>query len=168
MKISINTTIILLVLFLNVCYADDNSMPIAKLTPGDVYTTSSTIACAAHTGSEPDSIRNVSDSVKKEIFNSYGIPNGNHTGYCDGTKGCEVDHLIPLKIGGANTKANLWPQSYVGKMNAVHKDNLEKRLIARVCRTSKIHPIKLPIKVAQRAIATNWIAAYTKYVINNQ
>lgn len=158
----------LLVLSIEVGKADDNELPIAELTPGDTYTTNPTIACNAHTGGEPDSIRKVSERDKKEIFISYGLPNGNHTGYCNGPKGCEIDHLIPLKIGGANTKANLWPQSYTGEWNAIHKDNLEKRLIARVCRTSKLHPIKLPIKVAQHDIANDWVAAYTKYVINNQ
>lgn len=159
---------LLLVLSVNISSADDNDLPIAELTPGDTYTTNPITACSAHTGSEPDSIRNVPELEKKEVFTSYGMPEGNHTGYCGGKKGCEVDHLIPLKIGGANTKANLWPQSYVGEWNATHKDNLEKRLIARVCRTTKLHPIRLPIKVAQRAIANDWIQAYRDYIINNK
>jgi hypothetical protein len=91
-----------------------------------------------------------------------------HTGYCDGIKGCELDHLISLKLGGSNSSKNLWPQSYAGTWNAIDKDNLEKRLIARVCRTSKLHPIKLPIKVAQKAIATDWIKAYQDYIIDNK
>lgn len=151
-----------------VCYSADNTSPNPTLTPGDTYTTSSKIACSALTGSEPTSIRNVPVSIKKEVFASYGIPKGNHTGYCSSPKGCELDHLISLKLGGSNSVKNLWPQSYAGKWNAIDKDNLEKRLIARVCRTSKIHPLKLPIKVAQKAIATNWIKAYQTYVVGNK
>lgn len=48
------------------------------------------------------------------------------------------------------------------------KDTLEKRLIMRVCRTSKKHPIKLDLKEAQKKISENWIQAYQKYVVENQ
>lgn len=162
------TIVLLLLCWGNVCLSQDNTLPISTLTPGDTYTTSAKVACVAKTGSEPNSIRNVPTSTKNEVFNSYGIPKGNHTGYCDGIKGCELDHLISLKLGGSNSSKNLWPQSYTGNWNAIHKDNLEKRLIARVCRTSKLHPIKLPIKVAQKAIATDWIKAYQDYIIDNK
>src|SRR6266568_858009 len=35
---------------------------------------------------------------------------------------CEVDHLIPLELGGADTKANLWPQPYEPRPGAHEKD----------------------------------------------
>lgn len=143
-------------------------LPDPKLTPGEYYTTDWEVACAAHTGNEEDSIRNVSASDKKEVFHDYGLE-GNHTGYCDESpKGCEVDHLISAKLGGTNSKKNLWPQSYAGEWGAIKKDNLEKTLIARVCRTNKLHPTRLPLAVAQKAIATDWIAAYQKYVVEKQ
>ena len=142
-------------------------LPNPLLTPGDVYTTDANVACNAHTGSEKDSIRSVPSSVAKQVYKNYGILN--HTGYCGEIKfGCETDHLVSLKIGGANSIKNLWPQSYGGKQGAFMKDTLEKRLIARVCRTSKKHPIKLDIKVAQKVIAENWISAYQKYVVEDQ
>lgn len=145
-------------------------LPNPKLTPGDTYTTDANVACAAHTGSETDSIRNVTAADKKAVFEAYGIPGGNHTGICGVTpKGCEVDHLISAKLGGSDSLKNLWPQPYGGKKrNAIMKDNLEKRLIARVCRTSKLHPTKLDLKQAQHDIATDWVAAYQKYVVENQ
>lgn len=143
-------------------------LPDSILTPGEAYTTDADVACNAHTGNEPDSIRNVSTSTKQEIYESYGLL-GNHEGYCSELLiGCEIDHLISAKLGGTNSKKNLWPESYFGLWGAFKKDALEKRLIARVCRTSKKHPIKLPLIEAQRAIATNWKDAYQKYVIENQ
>lgn len=147
-------------------------LPDPILTPGEVYTTDADIACAAHTGNEPDSIRDVSNTTKRQVFNSYGLRGGNHTGYCNESPlGCEMDHLVSAKLGGTNSKKNLWPQSYAGKdegIGAIAKDNLEKRLIARVCRTSKKHPVKLPLIVAQQAIMTDWRAAYIRFVINNE
>jgi 5-methylcytosine-specific restriction endonuclease McrA len=41
---------------------------------------------------------------------------------------CEVDHLIPLELGGSNRAANLWPQRYDGGWSARDKDRLESRL----------------------------------------
>jgi hypothetical protein len=143
-------------------------LPNPSLTPGAVVTTDWHVACRTHTGSESDSVRNVSTKVAKSVYLSYGL-GGNHTNYCaEVAAGCEVDHLVPLKLGGSNDATNLWPQSYGHPMGAIEKYNLEKRLIARVCRVSAKHPVRLPLVVAQRAISTNWIAAYTKYVTNNE
>jgi hypothetical protein len=47
---------------------------------------------------------------------------------------CEIDHLIPLELGGSNAPENLWPQRYDGERNAARKDRLERRLHAMVCR----------------------------------
>jgi hypothetical protein len=142
-------------------------LPSPLLTPGATYTSDATVACNTNTGGESDSIRSVSDKVRQSVFAAYSIPAGNKTGYCE-DKGCELDHLISLKLGGSNDEKNLWPQSYAGTKNAIMKDNLEKRLIARVCRTSKLHPVRLSLKEAQHAIATDWVKAYKTYVTNNQ
>ena len=72
----------------------------------------------------------------------------------------EEDHLIPLEVGGNPTDPkNLWPEPWSGDTNARIKDRLENALHALVCNGS------LPLKTAQRAIATNWYAAYQKYVL---
>lgn len=68
----------------------------------------------------------------------------------------EEDHLIPLSLGGASRDPqNLWPQLLD---DAHEKDRLERRLHNLVC----AHVV--PLAEAQHAIATDWQAAYRKYM----
>jgi hypothetical protein len=94
--------------------------------------------------------------MKKQVFERYGIPGGNHSGACAGPHGCEVDHLISLELGGANSIKNLWPQPFDGKWNAHVKDRLELELHKEICdgRITKAQ--------AQAEIKTNWIEAFKK------
>jgi len=75
------------------------------------------------------------------------------------TKDYEEDHLISLEIGGApSAEANLWPEPYNSPEGARVKDVVESKLHTLVCG----HAISLA--TAQKAIATNWWAAYQTYV----
>lgn len=67
----------------------------------------------------------------------------------------QMDHLIPLGIGGADNDNNLWPQP---KAEAELKDKLEWRMRDLVCKEN-VPPEKL-----QQEIRTNWWDAYRKYV----
>lgn len=68
---------------------------------------------------------------------------------------CEIDHLIPLGLGGSNPPHNLWPQSHSTlPWNSIAKDRLERKLHAEVCVGS------IELEAAQHEIATDWIAAY--------
>jgi hypothetical protein len=97
-------------------------------------------------------VRNVPAAVKRQAYESYGIPTHRPHQY-------EVDHLISLELGGSNSIRNLWPESYETEpWNAQVKDRLENELHRRVCAG------EMPLAVAQRAIATDWIAAYRQYV----
>ena len=73
----------------------------------------------------------------------------------------EYDHLIPLELGGdPDDPANLWvePNDRPGATTTANgKDVLENRLRQLVCAGS------LPLIVAQRAIATDWVAALARY-----
>jgi hypothetical protein len=70
----------------------------------------------------------------------------------------EEDHLISLQLGGdPKDPKNLFPQPYAG-INARKKDVVETKLKRLVCAGT------ITLKVAQKAIATNWVAAYNKYV----
>jgi hypothetical protein len=73
----------------------------------------------------------------------------------------EEDHLVSLELGGSPTSPrNLWPQPHhvIGGWGSYAKDRLENRLHTLVCRG------RLPLDEAQRAIATDWISAFQRYV----
>ena len=71
----------------------------------------------------------------------------------------EEDHLIPLEVGGsASAPANLWPEPRHLAWGASRKDRLENALHRLVCSGA------VPLRVAQRVFATNWIAGYRRYV----
>jgi len=97
-------------------------------------------------------VRDVPDAVKRQVYAADGIQNPAPRAY-------EIDHLIPLELGGSNAVANLWPQSYQTQpWNAHVKDRLENELHRLVCSG------QLPLDTAQRDIATDWIAASQAYV----
>jgi hypothetical protein len=90
---------------------------------------------------------------RDEVLLRYGFPAGPHPDY-------EIDHLIPLCLGGSDDFSNLWPQprrSIEPKWNAEAKDRLERVMCDMVCGG------QLDIATAQEAFAKDWIAAYHKY-----
>jgi len=100
----------------------------------------------------------VRDSVtsaveKRRVYERYGIPRpANNRG---STQVCEIDHLVPLELGGADTLANLWPEcssGYAGWDGAGFrdKDHFENYLRRQVCSGS------ISLSDAQSEIATDW------------
>lgn len=122
--------------------------PDPTLTPGAVLTDDAATICQR---GYSKTVRHTAGKLKAKIYRAYGL---------DKTSGhFEVDHLISLELGGADVAENLWPQSYdTEPWNAHTKDKLEDRLHALVCAG------RLSIEQAQREIATDWIAAYGKYL----
>lgn len=71
----------------------------------------------------------------------------------------EFDHLVALSIGGApDDRRNLWLEPRSGRWSADAKDELEYALWVDVCHRG------LPLATAQRAMATDWITAYDRWV----
>jgi hypothetical protein len=102
----------------------------------------------------PTSLGNMTRERSDAIMAEYGLPGGRHPDI-------EVDHLIPLGIGGADSDANLWPEPRVSiepEWNAERKDQLEAKLRALVCAG------RLYIVVAQKAVADDWTEAWLRYV----
>lgn len=96
--------------------------------------------------------------VKAKVYASYGITHRSPGQY-------EIDHLVPLELDGANDVRNLWPEpndhphaTAYGHSVLNSKDLLENRFHALVCSHA------VPLDQAQHDIATDWIAAYTRYV----
>jgi hypothetical protein len=80
----------------------------------------------------------------------------------DNTREYELDHIVPLDLGGAPLDLrNLMLQPRAGACNAHHKDALERRLRIMVCAND------LTLNGAQHEIATDWRAAYKKWINSN-
>ena len=140
-------------------FASDPVLPDKKLTPGAILTSNATITCVSGYAGKT---RNVPDSVKRKVFIAYfGVFPSNRKDY-------EVDHLISLELGGSNDIKNLWPQSYVtSPLNAHIKDRLEDWMAESVKSTLKTKgPSEASALLSkyQKEIATNWVAAYKKYI----
>ena len=86
-------------------------LPDKQLTPGNMRNVTVRELCTTSTSL----VRNVPESLKKDVFNNYGM-NGNDRCVC--AEGYEIDHLVSLELGGSNDIKNLWPQSYCGDNNA--------------------------------------------------
>ena len=121
-------------------------MPDPTITPGAVRTVDVGEICSHGTRQ----LRHWDRARDDFIMREYDLPPGPHPDY-------EVDHLIPLGIGGADDDKNLWPEprrSIEPVWNAETKDRLESRLRALVCDGN------LDVREAQRAVAEDWTAAY--------
>jgi hypothetical protein len=124
-------------------------LPDPKLTPGDTFDVTAQDVCVPGYAKK---VRAVPAWLKRQAYAEYGI-----TEYKTGDY--EVDHLVPLSLGGSNSIRNLWPQSTkTSPWNSFVKDALERKLHRLVCTG------QLDLKTAQREIASNRIEAYKKYV----
>jgi hypothetical protein len=125
-------------------------LPNAQQTPGAAITTDAAVICQP---GYSKSVRHTSGRLKHDIYVEYGInrDDGNY----------EIDHLIPLGVGGADTRENLWPESRdTQPWNATVKDRLENYLHVEICAR------RIPVSQAQKEIAVDWVAAYRKYIGN--
>lgn len=101
--------------------------------------------------------RHVPANEKKAVYAEYHM--APHAGDCALPRGCEVDHLISLELGGSNDIRNLWIQPYsTHPWNAVEKDVLETRLHDLVCQDL------ITLEDAQSEISVNWITSYKKRI----
>lgn len=128
-------------------HGPDPIRPDPQKTPGAVLTSDAKAVCYP---GYSKTVRHTSGDLKHQVYQSYGL--SNKTGHY------EIDHLVPLSIGGADVRDNLWPQSYdTTPWNAHVKDRLEWKVLHLVCNG------KVPMAQVQQDIAQDWIAAYQKY-----
>ncbi|RYD67537.1 MAG: HNH endonuclease [Verrucomicrobiaceae bacterium] len=123
------------------------------LTPGEVRTTDRDLICKTRTRT----VRNVSGSLKEMIRRRYKMKTKRDR-WCNTEEGCEIDHNIPLAVGGANTILNLWPQPYDGLWNAHHKDQLEAKAKRLICSN------RVTVEEAQGMFQGDWRIAYRKWI----
>jgi len=124
-------------------------LPDPKLTPGDVFADATKDdVCTPGWASEH---RHVTESDRDRVYTEYGRTRGPGC--------CEVDHLVPLELGGSNDIKNLWPQPDEPRPGAGEKDQLENALHEMVCKG------ELPLADAQKCIESNWVKCWEKYVV---
>lgn len=124
------------------------TLPNHQLTPGSVFPAATAARICAPGYAR--SVRAVPEATRRAVFAAYRIDYGQRSGY-------ELDHLIPLELGGDNSQRNLWPEPRSGPDAASVKDHLENHLHALVCAG------QIPLAEAQHAMAGNWYAANAKY-----
>jgi hypothetical protein len=69
----------------------------------------------------------------------------------------EIDHIIPLELGGSNDPANLFPEdaTFANHAPGFHvKDKLENKLHTLVCSGA------MSLSYAQHRIASDWESLY--------
>lgn len=123
--------------------------PNKTLTPGDVMSTDWDVVCADGYSA---SVRDVSTSKKRQVYERYGLV------YPPPTGTFECDHMIPLSIGGSNELTNLWPEAEEPRPGFREKDVVEAALHRAVC-----HEKLLTLEQAQAAIVNDWYQVYVQY-----
>ena len=123
------------------------SRPDPALTPGKVATTDVREVCATEDNlSYSRRHRATSHELKSWVFREYGIEPPQ--GYA--RTEWEIDHRIPLCLGGADEAANLWPQN---RTTFPKKDRLEAHACREVCAG------RLSLVEAQGWFLGDWTAA---------
>ena len=121
-------------------------MPDPKCTPGAVMTVDLDTICH-----QPAGVRwNVAPSLQKKAFSDYGVLGSR------GQEELEVDHLIPLELGGENTIENLWPQASKPPPGFHEKNYVEAFLHDKVCAG------EMRLGDAQRQVAADWLSVWMK------
>lgn len=110
-------------------------------TPGAIFpnATKEVICVSGYTAT----VRNVTASTKRKVFAEYGVAVHSGSTY-------EVDHLIPLELGGSNDITNLWAEPANPKPGFHEKDKIENYLHKQVCSGA------MSLKDAQQIMATDW------------
>jgi hypothetical protein len=87
------------------------------------------------------------DPIKRDMLRRYGM-SGTASAY-------ELDHLVPLEVGGAPASVrNLWPEARGPHPGSAEKDRMENLLHDRVCSG------RTPLADAQRMFEQSWLEAW--------
>jgi hypothetical protein len=130
--------------------APSGVLPNHSLTPGETFAgvTAQLICVSGYAGRA----RNVLRDQYVQVYASYGIP------YPEPSGAYELDHLVPLELGGDNSNRNLWPEAASPVPGFHQKDQLENYLHDAVCGG------RMPLADAQAGIAADWLSLYRRYL----
>lgn len=96
------------------------------------------------------SAKSIAKWQREEALSRYGIRPESFAG--------EVEHLIPVSLGGSNDPDNLFPFHASGEYTLDAKNQLGDRLRQLVCDG------KVSLKAAQDAFKRDWTKAYKQYL----
>jgi len=131
-------------------YRDRSQLPDPRCTPGSIdpavsrTTIRSTICRSGWTKTVRPPEAQTQRFKYDVAYPAYGTPRSERT---------ELDHLVPLELGGSNDATNLWPE-YPPNPNP--KDKVENALNHAVCDG------RVSLTAAQDAIASDWLTAERK------
>lgn len=118
-------------------------LPDSLVTPGAIVSADTSIICRKGYATKARALDTaLFRKLRGPIYRAYGVKAGH----------IQLDHLIPVEIGGATSVKNLWPQPTRGVTAAHAKDVLENRVHKAVCSG------KLALPDAQARIAADWVA----------
>jgi len=122
--------------------------PDNSLTPGVIGSADFADVCGLVDGQTySQRHRDTTQKMKNAAYVAYNV---NKAG-----REFEVDHRVPLCIGGADDQANLWPQLGFEHPSFHDKDRLETRVCGAVCRTRT-----MTLAEGQAIFLGDWIAGY--------
>jgi hypothetical protein len=101
-------------------------------------------------GFHTSSVRNVPQSEKFAVEREYGLTPGYYG------RSLEIDHIVPLELGGSNAIANLFPERANVRPGYHVKDRLEDKLHQLVCAGT------MSLSAARAGIARDWPALYRR------
>lgn len=119
--------------------------PNPTLTPEEVFNVTSSQVCVS---GYTTTVRDVPLSEKEQVYAEYGVS------YPQATGVYEVDHFIPLELGGDNNIKNLWLEPANPAPGFHQKDAVENYLHKLVCNGS------LSLAEAQNEISSDWYKVY--------
>jgi hypothetical protein len=134
--------------------ADGAPLPDPACTPGAVtpaVTESNieTTICSARYVAAVQPPRREANAVKRRLMRAYGDRQP--------SRAYELDHLVPLDLGGTNAVHNLWPELNEPIPQARNaKDLVERSLHEAVCGH------RVTLTAAQRAITADWTTALSR------
>lgn len=117
----------------------DGIRPDPVCTPGRVDSTDRAVVCVAGYSAAHRPPSRETNKIKAAAVRAYAV-----------TEPAELDHLVPLSLGGSNDVRNLWPEP--GPIPN-GKDKIEASLLTAVCKHGA------DLEAAQRAIAEDWTTA---------
>jgi hypothetical protein len=128
-------------------YRDRGQLPDPRCTPGsiDPHVTQADIRSTICKKGWTSTVRPPESQTERFKYHvaypAYRTPHSQRT---------ELDHLVPLELGGSNDATNLWPER---PPTPNPKDKVENALNAAVCQG------RVSLTAAQNAIAADWLTA---------